>query len=74
MSKITPKRYIKREILGTLLYPLFFVMIVLIFYPILKMVGVEFDIKIYLLWSLFGLTTSLIVTYITYKLTFKGRK
>jgi len=72
--KITPRRYIKRELLGVLMGPFVFALVASLLYPLLKQLGIDFDLKIYLLYAFFGIIASLITYIVTYKIIFgRGR-
>jgi len=70
---LKPKAYVKRELLGIILFPFIFVIVIIILFPILKLLELEFDVKIYLYWALFGLIAGVITLLITSFFVFKNK-
>jgi uncharacterized membrane protein YvlD (DUF360 family) len=66
-----PRAYILREMLGGVLFPIIFVIVCILLYPLLKYFGLDIDIRIYLLWSLFTVIATVITIWVTAKMVFR---
>lgn len=70
---MTGEHYLFIECLGEFLYPWIFVAVVLLMYPIFLALGLEIDVQVYILWSVFGFIAAILTNIFTYLFVFKRK-